>query len=283
MRVSPNRLLNLPIRSIARWLPLVPRNIVWVDGGLGTQFLGIMSHRIRQEWDPATQCDVSYFFPVIDKPIETAGATRRPWELHRYGIPLDSPDFIHSRWHGVPRNLKLEHAVNMRVVPVMAQRDWSDLFPVAPETDVLLESLGLQRSDDYAAVHVRRGDYLRVASRVVELSESLELCVRVQRALPKHVVFLSDDAFTKEEQNEIAHALPEKTCLFVSGGDQHASHGLLRNADVLVTSNSTFSFTAALLAEHHDSLKIAPQNFFGNDLPLLNRSFQSASNWMVVK
>jgi hypothetical protein len=258
-------------------------DVVFLEGGLGSQLLGLMLYLQRTEADPTTRVDASYFAGGPDQPTDdAAGLTMRPWELHRYGFEV-------SQFGSVDRRLRVrlspadQGALDQRFMPLVAQRDWTRDFPIVDSALTELHGLGLSAEAVYGCVHVRRGDYLRVSSRVVGLDEALALCDRVEGLLPESLVFLSDGPFTDAERDSVATHLRGRSCIFTTGDDQHAVHGVLRMASVLVTSNSTFSWSAGLLTTRPDAVVLSPQSFFGTDNEDINRTFQSGSDWMVMR
>ena len=235
----------------------------------------------RQQIDPNTQADVSYFKSRIESPYsDTKGLTRWPWELHRYGFSLDQ--FAPNK-HGLRMRLSEsdQARLDLEFMPMIAQRDWTRTFPIVDSTASELEKIEIRPEEDFACIHVRRGDYLRVASRTISFHETLRLSHDLRALLPRNVVFLSDDPFSADEVEAASKLLYEKTCTFLSGSDQHASHGILRMASILVTSNSTFSWSAGMLSMHPDVVIVSPQHFHGPGHRATNALFQSVSDWMI--
>jgi hypothetical protein len=71
---------------------------------------------------------------------------------------------------------------------------------------------------------------------------------------------------------------------FISGTllDECVVHDLMRMADFLVCSNSTFSFSAALLAKE-SATSIAPIDFFDpQTMQSVNEKFRSAGNFFIL-
>lgn len=275
-------MLRRSVQAVARLLRLTPDDTVFLEGGLGSQLMGMMIYRLRKGEDPATRCDVSYFFPEIQEPQTTAGATRWPWELHRYGMSLHDEEFVRSPRYRLRHDYLSQAALDEPYARLLAERDWNDLFPVLPEAVARANDLGLLDGSGYGAVHVRRGDYLKVSSRVVTLEESLAVATRLASLLPPRVLFLSDDEFTPEERSDVAARFPGRECVFLNEADQHIAHGLLRMAQVLVTSNSTFSWTAALLSARDGAIAVAPEHFFGSAMAPINNVFQGPASWMLI-
>lgn len=270
------------VQAVARLLRLTPDDTVFLEGGLGSQLMGMMIYRLRKGEDPATRCDVSYFFPEIPEPQTTSGATRWPWELHRYGMSLHDEGFVRSSRYRLRRDYLSQAALDEPYARRLAERDWNDLFPVLPEAVARATDLGLLDGRGYGAVHVRRGDYLKVSSRIVTLEESLAVATRLAAVLPPRILFLSDDEFTPDERSDVAARFPDRECVFLNESDQHIAHGLLRMAQVLVTSNSTFSWTAALLSTQDGAIAMAPEHFFGPAMAPINNMFQGPASWMLI-
>lgn len=270
------------IRRIARSLNLPPRNVVFLEGGLGSQLMGMLLFEVRRLQDPATQCDVSYFFPEIFQPQLTDGATRWPWELHRYGINLHDPRFVRHRWYRLRAAYETRARDDEPYAASLAEKHWSTLFPIVEAARQRVQDLGVDDADGYASVHIRRGDYLKVSARVLGLPEVLDFIRSLHALLPKRILFLSDDDFLSVEMDQVRTLLAGKECLFVNESDQHVVHGMMRLSKVLITSNSSFSWSAGLMLERPDALAFAPEHFFGTLAPHLNNVFQAPARWMIV-
>lgn len=256
-------------------------NVVWIEGGLGSQLLAMMMFLTRRHIDAGTQADVSYFKDSISQPFDDAnGLTRRPWELHRYGFELHEFPMSQHRCR-IRLSASDQARVDQRFVSTMLQKDWSLTFPIVDSTAQALEVLGLKSDEQFACIHIRRGDYLRVASRVISIEETLRLSRSLNALLPEKVVFLSDDPFMASEAQTASEAMKDKQVMFLTDFDQHASHGLMRMASVLVTSNSTFSWSAGVLSRHRGSVVVSPQHFHGPGNDDTNRFYQSPSDWSL--
>lgn len=270
------------IRRVARSLNLPPRNVVFLEGGLGSQLMGMLLFEVRRLQDPATQCDVSYFFPEILEPQLTDGATRWPWELHRYGIDLHDPRFVRNRWYRFRADYETRAYDDEPYAASLGEGQWSTLFPIVDAARQRVQDWGVGDDDGYASVHIRRGDYLKVSARVFDLPEVLDFMKCVQALLPERILFLSDDDFLPAEIDQVRSLLAGKKCMFVNESDQHVVHGMMRLSRVLITSNSTFSWSAGLMLERPDALAFAPEHFFGAKAPHLNNVFQAPARWMIV-
>ena len=256
-------------------------NVVFIEGGLGSQLLAMMIYVTRQEVAPDVQADVSYFKSRLDKPLDDSrGLTQWPWELDKYGYDLDLFPVVRHRFRR--RLSESDQAqVDQQFMSMVAQRDWNQVFPIVKSAAYELERLEIQPEQEFACIHVRRGDYLRVASQIVPFEKTLDVVYALRDLLPRSVVFVSDDPFTSTEVTSASELLNDKQCTFLAGSDQHASHGLMRMASVLITSNSTFSWSAGILSIRPDVMIISPQHFHGPGHEPTNAIFQSASSWML--
>jgi len=125
----------------------------------------------------------------------------------------------------------------------------------ASATDILVR-LGFCPQADYIAAHVRQGDYLKVASHVVTADFAIQI-VRSMLLPSLPIVWFSDDPL---DQPLLQKALPDSQHYFLIGGDALVTHALMRGAKVVIASNSSFSFTAAILGR---SLCFSPSKWFG--------------------
>jgi hypothetical protein len=257
-------------------------DVVFLEGGLGSQLLGMMLYLERRDVDPATRVDASYFDAGLGVPTDDpSGLVLRPWELHRYGIAVSSLGSV-SRRLRIRLSPCDQALADKRFMALVAERDWSRTFPIVEASYSELRRHGLSTGEKFGCIHLRRGDYLKVSSRVVGINEVLALCQRVEGLLPERLVFLSDDPFTSDERQSVAAAFPARDCIFASGEDQHAVHGVMRMSSLLVTSNSTFSWSAGLLTASPDTVVLSPQSFFGPSNADINGVFQSGSDWMMM-
>jgi hypothetical protein len=269
-----------------RIFPIYHKSLVHIEGGLGSQILGVISFWERQSQYGVGKaaCDLSYFRLPKRENLWN-------WELVRYRISLDELRAFESA--GVKNLLKIKtdflstSEINADYW-VHARAKYLDRFEIDRElltkmkSDV--ESLGKLVS--YGAVHIRRGDYLQVASKVIRFNEYLELLVSIQNLIPNDLLIISDSKLEDQEKVLFVEHLGQgRNLVFLDDpqSDPFLIHCLLREANVLVTSNSTFSFSAALLGKS-GQLAFSPVNFHtGKSAEKYNRSFRSAGSFMTLK
>ena len=262
------------------------RNFIKLEGGLGTQILGMIAfHYLSFIENRKVNLDLSYFKVNNLLPLTREdGLTVWPWALGRYGFDLES-----LRQSSPANRLSLKKRGgwvfnnDLSVIKILEKAldyKWNHLFPFKESTS-LLNQIQEKTGMSFTVVHVRGGDYLKVSSKVVSIEEVLPVLKNIK--IDHHIIFTSDSQFSKKDREYITNQLDLNEVLFLDNPDidQHEIHCLMRHANFLICSNSTFSFTAALLAET-DTKVLAPTNFFKGNASENNFLFQKNSKWMWV-
>lgn len=260
------------------------RNLVFIEGGLGSQILNIISFWTLQEKIGSTKakCNLSYFRSA------TSG-THWPWELGNFNISLNS---LESNENNSKFNL------------LKPKRDWIDKesldsnfwqkarseyshrfkFDENATHEYFESAYKISLPSKFGTVHVRRGDYLNVASKIITSEEYFEFFERIANIFPETVFFISDSLFSDNEKRQIIKILSSKRKIIFLDGPNHDSfkvHCLMRMSEVLVTSNSTYSFSAGLLGKSGQKV-FSPINFHSGPLSAkYNAMFQSTADFVV--
>lgn len=275
--------MNQTIRVVLVWLikrcfkPESRR--VYIEGGLGSQILAVMQYLTLNRISPNAILDASYFSPR-KKPTGTA---TWGWELSEYGIPVPVQEnriLTRVKYASRPRTIPASN-LNLEVWREISDTRFNAIFPLHQSTDELLQELNIDRSLEYAAIHIRRGDYLTVSSKLLQLEDFGRIIENMSGFFQRRVLVFSDDSFTTSDKELIEKYCPGEVT-FISGMNQHAVHGAMRLASVLLTSNSTYSLTAALLSEHPSPIIISPTQFFSDKERDINILIQQLSKWMLV-
>jgi len=126
------------------------------------------------------------------------------------------------------------------------------------EIQILLDG-SKELSEPYLCVHLRRGDYLKVASHVVSEEHFLEVICRMKNIL-KAIVIISDSPASENFKETLKRDF--KSTMFYDSGnlDFAISHYLMTKSSILICSNSQFSWTAGKLAS---GLVLIPKKWFG--------------------
>jgi hypothetical protein len=131
---------------------------------------------------------------------------------------------------------------------------------------------------NYLCLHIRRGDYLSVASYMVPENYFLDISSKFIGLVDTIVVF-SDSPLSADFTNEVKKGFGQSFLFENSSLTPFLTHSVMRHAKILVCSNSQFSFTAGIL---NDNLVILPKIWFGKELESLNDSISKSSKFMIL-
>lgn len=238
--------------------------IVTFTGGLGAQILSAAIY-FDLHWEGRKiYADLEYF----KKSAKTATVGNKGeishwnYELEAYALPLSAFSLRTPKKTLFKRNKptviadgvdKLRLAIKALRKPEVRKH-----FPVSQA--IIQESQRIIGNRDYLCIHIRRGDYVNVASHLVDDMDFVNMARTISRFVPS-VVVISDSevsAITMKNLNELF-----EHCSFVVGGNPHIGHNLIRQANYLICSNSQFSLSAALLNEVSQQIFL-PTKWFGD-------------------
>jgi hypothetical protein len=257
--------------------------LVYIEGGLGSQIIPYLQYKYLVDRGTEVYADVSYF--EINENIKYKKKIADHWSyrLDRYGVDL--------------YRLKLRPSSDVSNVRDFS--DWnrdfwqwcrvhgSSLLPVdIKKLNFLLHELDITAGEDYSVVHVRKGDYLRVASRVITDDMWFTLVKNLLSVFTKRLLIVSDGLISVEIKNELIQLSKEANIrvqfLEATKHDECDLHDLIRMAKTIVTSNSTFSFTAGLLAKKETSV-YCPIDFYDpSSLDFLNVKLRESGTFFVM-
>jgi hypothetical protein len=267
------------------------RWVVPICGGLGAQIFGVMlvEHLRRTHTPEAVFADSSYFAQQHRRASRGEGVSVFAWELDYYGLPRDryvsNPPRAPMR---LIRGLGLSNVMRLEEGSLARQRlvraalesrpDWPEVFPVSPEHRLMAEEMLASDEAATAVVHLRRGDYLNVASHVVSDEAVLPVVAKLNRHGVRRFLFLSDgeidlDLFRRHlETGTKVAVLPP--------GDSVGGHAVMRLAKWLITSNSQFSLSAALL--NRSGLCLMPRTWYAGKTAQLHPELARLSDWSLI-
>jgi hypothetical protein len=270
------------LRSVQEHFGIHHKTVTHIEGGLGSQILGAIAFFNSQEKLGAevAKCDLTYF-------NHQNRADLWEWSLNNYGIGLEELRKFesHSRFNLILA--KKDFLTDLEI----SQNYWKDSrskylgrFPINEQQleDFLNQASGKSNLISYGAIHIRRGDYLHVASKVIRLDEYIGFLENIKAVLPNPCFIVTDSPLTYEDKKHLTRALGvDSEAIFLDGPghDPFMLHCLMRRAAVLVTSNSTFSFSAALLGKY-GQIAFSPLEFHaGKSSEKYNRSFRSVGSF----
>jgi hypothetical protein len=266
--------------------------IVPIEGGLGAQIFGVMLYEFlkKTEHDPVL-ADVRYFDSAPRQAEKGEGINIYAWDLDYYNISIQSyrhelprlPGLIRRKLFnkyfrfGAPTILLDGTAERLNYLEKAWSCDWEHLFPIQEENRKTASRI-LQSPMRTTVVHLRRGDYLNVASHVVTDAYVVPLLTRLVNLGIKRIVFLSDSEIPIEFYTNAIPGIDE--IIQISSEDVFLSHALLRLASCVVISNSQFSLSAAVL--NRQATIFSPRKWFSGKGENLHEQIHKQSDWHLM-
>jgi len=250
-------------------------HIIPIDGGLGSQILQFTLYAWLKREGKRVFLDARYF---DEKSMPEVGnwVTQRIWKLDSFGhllkdenlgigLRLRDNDFMRLYFKHYKRILQDKDFLNM-------------LFPLDTKAmRNILNSVGLSEDklDKVLLIHIRQGDFLTAASLLLNEDYYIKALEFVQRqTVVSSIIILSDEAINANRFPRISGLLATNTPKFraIIGGDELVIHNLMRSCKALICSNSTFSFTAAMLKT--SGIIVYPSEFYKGETSALNPIFK---------
>ena len=265
------------------------------EGGLGSQLLAYIEYENKKRiFGSQANSDTSYF--IEDRVFEhESGLVHWRWRLDHYGITLQRINAEKPAVQG--KNSRRRPTVQERQKFCLSNRIFgvtSEILYQLPVKSTPLERnkiffAGLEASE-YGVVHIRKGDYLKVASRVIKVSEVIRTLEILKNDLPPTLIFVSDGEISELEKNQVKEAIDGgKKTISVNYFDstypvidETLVHDLMRCAQLLITSNSTFSLSAGLLNVRPDKRVLIPVSFFGESDQEINEIFRNLATFAIL-
>jgi fructosamine-3-kinase len=129
-------------------------------------------------------------------------------------------------------------------IEALRQQEVKNYFPV--KHSIVDECYKISDGNDYLFIHIRRGDYVNVASHLVDDLDFVSLAKSVSNFVTWAVI-ISDSEVSSMVRDKLMELYPN--CSIIVGDNLHVAHALIRQANYLICSNSQFSLSAALLNE----------------------------------
>jgi hypothetical protein len=233
--------------------------VVSFTGGMGAQILSAAIYFDMQGRGEAVSADLSYFDQPRKLAVEgqAGSCSHWEWQLDCFNISASSfatplePSRDKSRLIGDGVE-KMTLAFDARDKPAIQAR-----FKIPADLDDLLPAGFF---GPFLCMHVRRGDYLNVASHLISDTEFIDSAKRFS-GLVSNVVILSDSELPPHFKAALDPCFGQ--VLVLNGIDAFSSHRIMRGARVLICSNSQFSLIAALL--NRQAMVLLPKQWFSGD------------------
>jgi hypothetical protein len=238
--------------------------VITFTGGLGAQILSAAIYFHLKRAGHQVYAGLDYFKqPGKKAAVGNKGeASHWNYELGEYGLPLEAfstKKFEKSFFKRDKPHVISDGADKIKLaIEALRQPEIRKLFPIS--NSITEECHRISGNNDCLCIHIRRGDYLNVASHMVDDMDFVNLAKTISHFVSA-VIVISDSeisGMTKEKLHGLfAH------CTFVIGGNPHTAHALMRQAQYLICSNSQFSLSAALLNQVGQQVFL-PTQWFGD-------------------
>jgi len=265
-------------QSFLAKLHLIDRHTIYFEGGLGSQILSFIEFQEKtKNSDKQVSVNLDYFLGISSDYNNESGLSMWSWKLSHYGIDqsiFEQQNFykkLFKKYFLTRSNSISEVFYSFRETK---KRQYENLFPINKiAISTYLESIVGSKSVDYCVVHIRRGDYLNVSTKVIAVDEITRLIQKIKHLLPRIILISSDSYLTLAEKEKLAECLFGFIHKYIEPSESpFLVHDLMRTSKVLIASNSTFSFSAGLLA-NDDCLVFFPTKYFGEGLRSDSRAF----------
>jgi hypothetical protein len=136
--------------------------------------------------------NLDYFSGISKDYTNKAGLSIWSWKLDHYGIYQSS--FKQTNFYRKFVNKYLltrgeSHSEVFYNFHETKKQQYVNLFPINKiAISTYLESIVGSKDIEYCIVHIRRGDYLNVASRVISIDELTSLVKKIKYLLPKNIL-----------------------------------------------------------------------------------------------
>ncbi len=261
--------------------------IISFTGGMGAQILsaGILFHLKSKGY--AVKADLDYF--KKDCHVATIGnkgeVSHWDWQLDDYGLTIEKiKSYGEQLYHRNADTYYLPDGQLKARLAMLALRDIEvkKQFKM-PQIDKIVSScpelqLLYTSQQPYICIHIRRGDYVNVASHIVSNDEFVQLAEKFKN-LVNSVVVVSDSLLGDEFKDQLR--LQFRRAVFLDGSivSPFVTHCVMRNSNILVCSNSQYSLTAGVLNE---GLVIIPKVWLGPGHEKLEAEIEKLYDFAVL-
>ena len=231
--------------------------IISFSGGLGAQLYSAAAYYYLEQQGESVIADMNYF--NITPRISTTHGQVSIWkyELDDYNIPITNfkqyityEGCVERIDDGVKKGLLGEAGFKSEEI--------RQKFPLNSNSHLFIKDV--LNNEEFICLHVRRGDYLNVASYMISDEKYLNIIQEVSKNI-KIIVVVSDTPISQSLKNALDSL--NLNIKYQVGGDIHLIHGIMRLSTILICSNSQFSMTAGFLRDNN-LLTYLPRQYTGD-------------------
>lgn len=231
--------------------------IITFTGGMGAQILSAAIYFAMKDAGKKVYADFTYFDTPAQLAVEgTMGQVSQwAWQLSLFGI--DPSDFeIFTGKNSKKEDLIVDGPKKIHLgLTALQTKEIQPYFSMAKFSP---DVFGLDDTK-YVCAHIRRGDYINVASHLMTDEEFLS-ATNTFSSLCDTLVVVSDSNISESLKNRFSTQFTD--CLFLDHIDAFTTHCIMRKANALICSNSQFSLVAAAL--NTTGVVLIPKNW-GSD------------------
>ena len=279
-----SELVGAMLGSFHNRFKLLHENLVHIEGGLGSQIIGaiIFWNLQDQLGKEKIRCDLSYF---------SRGAQSKDlwnYELGKFNIPIAEFKKFERKSKRNLLKAKRDFLTEEELTVDFWQEARSkylnnfeynrhNMFAYFKET------AELEPDEPFTAIHIRRGDYLKVASKIITIDDYVKILDVIKNLVVGKVIIVSDSIVRDEDKSKLQSNLAKSELVFLDAPelDSFNTHCLLREAKLLVTANSTYSFSAGLLGRQGQTVFSPMQFHSGQGSEKYNSSFRAAGTFFA--
>lgn len=250
--------------------------VVTFTGGMGAQIISAGIYFDLKSRGLPVFADLSYF----DKPEAVAEAGKKgecshwSWQLDGFGL---QPEMFDVDAHLNRKKVDLikdgPEKLSM-ALQALYRPEIRDHFQITGGVETLLPP-GFEGG--YLCVHIRRGDYVNVASHLVPDETFVKAAGKFSRLLG-NIVVVSDSPLDESLRRSISDGYDQ--AVFLDDVSAYQAHCIMRSCAVLICSNSQFSLIAAIL--NPSALVLLPQQWFAGKHRMLEEPIHRLCGFQLM-
>lgn len=246
-------------------------------GGLGNQIISYLAYKYLQNIGKKVYANIDYFQDQsLKKSLSRKGLSIFKWELENYAnISLDNLE-KNNRRKGKHNLLIKDGYIKYLLCFKCINCELHERYLNLTDPNDILDKKILNLSN-YICVHIRQGDFLKVASHVVNINKSLNIAKKF-KSFSSSLILLSDEDIENKFIDEMK--LSFNNVIKIINSEAIYSHSIMRNASILICSNSQFSFSASFT---RNKPTIIPKKWFNSlaHIPLQNLITSKSSEFYL--
>ncbi len=258
--------------------------IIEISGGLGAQ---IFCYALKLKYELLgyeVYCDISYFNKTPLNANFGGGVSIFPWALDYYGYKISELKILNinqikkvvQKKFNIYKDLYLDGSYQTSCVAYDALSTIDSKYFQIKEDDLEETNKILGNKSETGIVHIRRGDYLNVASRLVSDDSYISGCNLLSKMNCKRIILVSDDPINLNfyRDNINSNIFVEK----YESNNIYLTHAIIRSASYVITANSQFSMSSALL--NKKAIIITPRFWATQDI--IEHPFTKDCSWLLM-